>query len=126
MALSLQTIRRINPVVGASETDLPLGTFALDAYSSRSLRIDMVCSSVTAATGITAKLQNRAESGDWEDLGSANASVAITGNGTFSITMLIERAADQVDMPLRKTSRLVITTGVGDAVTFDNITFQTA
>ena len=125
-AINLRELRKINPTVGASETDLPIAEFSADFQSSLHFRADLVCSSVTAATGITVNLQTKALGGSYADVGSANGAVAITGNGTFSITLLLERAADQVDLPLQKSCRLVVTTGAGDAVTFDYISVQQA
>ena len=112
------------PVVGASETDLPLMEFSANAGSSKNLRADMVCSGVTVAAGITVKLQHQAKGGDYEDLATGNAVVAISGNGTFSIVLHVQRAADQADLPLRKSCRLVVTTGAGDAVTFEGVSVQ--
>lgn len=123
-AINLRDLKKLEPTVGASETNLPIAEFSTDWESSLHFRLDMVCSSVTVGAGITAKLQDRAFGGSYEDLSSANASVSVTGNGTFSITLFIERTADQVDLPIKKSCRLVITTGAGSAVTFDNISIQ--
>jgi hypothetical protein len=120
-AINLRDLRKLNTVVGASETDLPVAEFSSDVPSSINFRLDVVCSGVTVTSGITVQLQSRALGGDFIDLASANSSVAISGNGTFSIVLHVQRAADQVDLPLRKTCRLVVTTGAGDAVTFDNV-----
>ncbi len=123
-AISNQILRKLAPSVGASETDLPIAEFSCDFESALNFRADVVCSSVTAFTGITVKLQHRAVEGAYANLSSANGSVAVTGNGTFSIVLHVQRAADQADLPLRKQCRLVVTTGAGDAVTFDNIIIQ--
>lgn len=123
-AISNHSLRKAVPTVGASETNLSITEFAADFESSINFRADIVCSAVTVATGITVKLQHRAVGGSFEDLTSANASASITGNGTFSIVLHVQRAADQADLPVRKQCRLVVTTGAGDAVTFDEITVQ--
>jgi hypothetical protein len=123
-AINVRDLRKINETVGAAETNLVIAEFGADFESALHFRADLVCSSVTVGTGITAKLQHRAKGGSYEDLGSANASVAITGNGSFSITLLVERSADQVDLPLRQGCRLVVTTGTGSAITFDTISVQ--
>lgn len=123
-AINLRDLRKLAPTVGASITEKPIAEFSSDFESSLHFRCDLVVSSVTASTGITVKLQDKALGGAYEDLSSANASVSITGNGTFSIVLLVERSADQVDLPIKKSCRLVVTTGAGDAVTFDNISVQ--
>ena len=92
----------------------------LTAGGSQNLRVDLKVSTVTAGAGITAKLQHRSID-SWSDLAGANASVAITADGEFSITQLMARAADQANMPIKKQIRVLITTGAGSAVTVDNI-----
>lgn len=57
----------------------------------------------------------------WSDLAGANASVAITADGEYSLKQNMLRAADQPNFPLQKQIRLVVTTGAGDAVTFDSM-----
>lgn len=125
-AINLRELRRLQTAVGASETNLVLAEFSADFESALNFRADCVVSSVTAATGITVKLQNRALGGSYVDLASGNASVSVTANGTVSIVLHKERAGDQADLPLRKSCRLVVTTGAGDAVTFDKISVQQA
>ena len=86
------------------------------------LRVDLKVSGVTVVGSITAKLQHRAPNGSFEDLAGANASVTISADGIVTITQLIERAADQANMPIRKQIQVVITTtNAGDEVTVDNI-----
>ena len=108
-------------VVGASETNLPLATMGLSQYASLNLRINAVVSGVAGTC--TLKLQGRASGGEFEDLGSANASVVLS-DGTNSIRLNKETAADLVDMPLPKDCRLVITTNGSGAVTFNKVTVQ--
>lgn len=95
----------------------------LSAGGALNLRITFKASSVTSSTGITAKLQHKIVD-TWTDVNSANASVAITANGVYSIKLNKEVAADIADMPLCKQVRLVCSTGAGDAVTFNNILIQ--
>lgn len=95
--------------------------FGITAGGSLHLRVDLEVSSVTVSTGITAKLQHRSAGGALEDLVGANASVSITGNGTFSITQCVERTADQPNMPLRKVVAVALTTGAGDSITIDKV-----
>jgi hypothetical protein len=110
----------ITPItVGASVTALQIGSeFGVSAGGARSIRLDIQASAVTAGGGITVALQHKIFD-TWTALSSANASVAISANGRVAIRMFIERSADQADMPLAKNARLVITTGVGSAVTID-------
>jgi hypothetical protein len=86
-------------------------------------RIKFKCSSVTNSTGITAKVQMRTID-TWTDLAGANASVAITADGEYSIKQLALISADQPNFPLEKMLRVVITTGAGDAVTFDKMSIS--
>ena len=125
-AITNQLPRILEATIGASETETPIAEFSSDFQSSLNFRADVVASSVTAAAGITLKLQHRAVSGDYEDLATANSSVAITAAGTVSIVLHVQRAADQADLPLRKSCRLVVTTGAGDAVTIDKVILQQA
>lgn len=99
--------------------------FSADFESALNFRADIVCSSVTVTTGITAKVQiDPAATNNYVDLASGNASVSITADGVFSIKLNIQRAADQADLPLAKPCRILITTGAGDAVTIDKIYIQ--
>lgn len=110
--------------VGASATNSVVsGTngregFAIQAPFMTAICIDLVCSAVTAATGITAKLQVRhVNTQTWADSKTA----AITANGTTSIRLLPTVAADQAFLPLKSEARVVITTGAGDTATVDAI-----
>lgn len=96
----------------------PIG---LTKDGSLHLRVDVKLSSVAAGAGISMKLQHSSINGDWADLAGANATVAVTGNGTFSMTQAVERATDQVNMPLKKMVRVLITTGAGSAATVDEL-----
>jgi hypothetical protein len=108
-------------VIGASVSNQVVSEeAAVTAGGSVRLRVTLVCSDVTSTTGITAKLQMRI-AGDWEDLAGANASVTIDEDGEFSITQLIERSADQPNLPLKSKIRVLATTGADDAVTIDAI-----
>lgn len=120
-SITLLHPRLINSAFGASETESELVRFSLSYESSLNLRVDLLASSVTSSTGITAKLQHRTTGGAYEDLATSNSSVAIAADGTHSITLHIQRSGDQADMPLRKACRLVMTTGAGDAVTIDDV-----
>jgi hypothetical protein len=86
--------------------------------ANEALRVDVVCSSVTASSGITAKLQQDI-AGTWTDV--TGLSVAVTGNGTFSFLMNARSTAAGYfsSLPLSNKVRLVMATGVGDAVTVD-------
>lgn len=113
---------RESKVFGASETEArvseDIGLTAGGALNG--FRIKMDVSSVTNATGITAKVQMRTFD-DWTDLAGANASVAITADGEYTIKQLALISADQGNFPLEKMLRVVVTTGAGDAVTFDKL-----
>lgn len=110
--------------LGASVTEEPVTKeIGLSAGGSLAFRVDMKVSSVTSSTGITAKLQHKLTD-TWTDLSGANASVSITGNGVFSLSQLYTRSADEDNMPVSKQVRVVVSTGAGDAVTFDEIEAQ--
>jgi hypothetical protein len=96
--------------------------FGLSAGGSLHLRVDLDVTGVTVVGAISAKLQHRTPSGSFADLAGANASVSITGDGTFGLTQLAERAADQANLPLRSQLRVVLTTtNAGDAITVSKI-----
>ena len=121
--------KKVNPIaqdVAGVVADLPISSdFGLTAGGCLHLRVDLEVSAVTVAGSITAKLQQRSPGGAFADLVGANASVAITAAGTVSMTQLVERAADQPNMPLQKMCRVVVTTtNAGDLVTVDNVFIQ--
>jgi hypothetical protein len=108
-------------VLGASVTNRVISKeIALTSGGSQNLRIDLKVSGFTLGAGITVKLQHKSID-SWSDLAGANASVAITANGEFSITQLMVRSADQPNMPIKKQVRVLVTTGAGSAVTVDAI-----
>lgn len=109
-------------VFGASASNQVISKpIQLTYRGSLNLRVDVKVSSVTAGAGISAKLQMRSINEDWADLAGANATVAITGAGMFSMRQNVEVAADQPNMPLKKQIRVLITTGAGSAVTVDEV-----
>jgi hypothetical protein len=110
-------------VIGASAEQVVSEETAVTAGGSIRCRVDILVSDVTVTTAITAKLQMRTFQDEWSDLAGANASVTITTDGQVSITQLIERSADQPNLPLKSFIRVVISTGTGDAVTVDKIIF---
>lgn len=105
-------------IVGASVSAQVLGETGLTGEGARSLRVNLKASDVTVTTGITVRLQQLI-AGTFSNLASANSSVALTADGVYSIKMDIAKSADQVDMPLSKQLRVVITTGTGDAATIE-------
>ncbi len=108
--------------VGASETDLPVSRDSgLSAGgATNGLRVVMSVSSVTVVNAISAELQHRTID-TWTTLSGASASVTISGDGEFVLKQLSTLSADEANFPLNKQLRVVVTTGVGDSVTFDNI-----
>jgi hypothetical protein len=108
-------------VLGASVSNRVISKeIALTAGGSQNLRVDFSVSGVTVGGGITVKLQHKSIDA-WSDLGGANASHAVTGNGEHSITQLMVRGTDQQNMPIKKQVRVLITTGAGSAVTVNII-----
>lgn len=120
--------RKVDPPVTFSGivTNTPISkTTDLGEYGTTHLRVDIQVTAVTVVGAITAKLQHQSPGGAFEDCTGANATVAITAAGNFSITQLVERAADLPNMPLRKACRVVVTTtNAGDAFTLSNVWFQ--
>lgn len=108
-------------VIGASETEVEVGTFSVTDYSSLNLRVGMVVSAVSGT--VTVKLQGRVVGGDYEDLSSANSSITVS-NGSNSIRLNKEVAADQADMPLTKDIRVVVTTAAASGVTINRMAVQ--
>jgi hypothetical protein len=107
--------------VGSLATDAEIVKFGISAYASINFRLNMVCSAVSGTA--TAKVQVRVPGGDYEDLGSANASLVLA-DGTNVIRLNIQTPADLVDMPLAKDCRLVITTAAASGVTLDKLSIQ--
>lgn len=109
--------------LGASVTNEPVSNeIALTSQGSKNLRVDVVTSAVTAGAGITLKLQHRSGNFEaWADLAGANASAAVAAAGTSSLRQNVEVAADQPNMPIKKMVRVVATTGVGSALTINEV-----
>ena len=82
------------------------------------LVVDILVSGVTVGGGITAKLQ---DSSDGYTTTNLKKTVAVTANGTVTITLLAENSSDQTHLPLRNSCRVVFDTGAGSAVTIDQI-----
>lgn len=119
---SPQDIIREPITVGASQTNSAVSkdTGLSAGGAVQGLRVDFKVSAVTVTNAITAKLQHRTLD-TWTDLAGANASVAITADGEYTLKQLALISADQPNFPLKKQLRVVVTTGVGDTVTFDNM-----
>lgn len=119
---SPKDILRETLTFGASVTAEPVsedtGLYATGALMG--FRVDFKVSAVTAGAGISAKLQQRTIDA-WTDLAGANATVAITANGEYSLKQLALISADQPNFPVKKQIRVVVTTGAGSAVTFDEM-----
>ena len=113
--------KQAGTTVGASETETVVSkTFGFTAGGSLNCRIDFDTDNTTVAVGITAKVQHSSDGTTFSD----TKSVAVSGDGEFSITFNVQVAADQQYLPLKKQGRLVITTGVGDTVDITEIRLQ--
>lgn len=117
--------KTLEPISGVVTDEAITEDFGLSAGGSKNLRIDLEVSGVTVVGSISAIIQDRSPGGSFSALTGANATVAITAAGTFSITQNIEVAADQPNMPIRKMCRVVLTTtNAGDAITVDKVYVQ--
>jgi hypothetical protein len=103
--------------VGAGVTNQVITDPAtITAGGSKFIVFAIKASAVTLTTAITVKLQTGIN-GDFVDSKTAS----IVANGTVFLRLNNEVAADQQYIPLLASARLVVTTGTGDAVTFDSI-----
>jgi hypothetical protein len=110
------------PVVGIVTNQAISKEMGLSAGGSLNLRIDIAVSGVTVAGSIAVKLQHRTQGEAFSDLAGANATSAITADGTVSLTQNVQVAADQPNMPLKKHVRAVLTTtNAGDEVTIEEV-----
>lgn len=105
-------------VYGASLTKEPISKNVRIQQGDGPLLVDIKASDVTVATGITAFLQ---DSSDGFTTVNNKKSVAITADGTFTISLLADLAGDQSHYPIRNSLRIVLDTGAGDTVTIDEI-----
>ncbi len=112
----------LSPIAGIT-AGTEISGFGVTAGGAKMLRVDVRVSGVTVVGSITLKLQHSVTGSDvFVDLAGANASVAVTADGIFSLTQLAERSADQANLPLRKQVRVVaVTTDGGDELTVDNV-----
>jgi hypothetical protein len=105
--------------VGASQTDTPIsleGWPITAGGATKGLVVKVKVSSVTASTGITAKLQT-AIGDDYED----SKTVDIDDDGSFYIRLLPTVSGDQTYLPLLNKGRVVLTTGSGDTATIESV-----
>jgi hypothetical protein len=83
------------------------------------IRLEVVTSAVTATTGITLAVQSQLADNSWVSV--AGLSAAVTAAGCAVLSMNAHSAAGIAAMPLARVARLVVTTGVGDAVTINSV-----
>ena len=109
-------------VVGESVTAQAVSNeFRINAEDSLNFRMSILTTTSTVAVGITAKLQHSWDGGaTWFAVGS-RAQVAITGDDSFEISLVVTDTSDAAQLPLYPLGRLVIDTGAGDAVTITEI-----
>lgn len=107
--------------VPASQANYPISLEIPVTYAgSLHCRVDIETSTIVGT--VTAKLQQRSPTnGTYVDLAGANASVVITSNSSFSMTQLVERSADQPNLPLEKTLRVVITTAAASTAIISHV-----
>lgn len=97
----------------------------LSGQGTLALRLMIEASAVTAVGAITAKIQQASPNGSYADLTSANNTVTISGNGTFTINLNCYRTADAADMPLAQKIRVILTTtNAGDRITVNHVYLQ--
>ena len=109
-----ELLNKTQVAVGASETNTVISEI-FSIMDPLTILIDIVCTSVTVTNGITAKLQVSSGNDEWED----SKTVSITGNDTFTIDTNI--TDDAANLPLRPLGRVVVTSGVADAVDVDGV-----
>jgi hypothetical protein len=108
----------LNPITGINTNKVISEEAGLSYHGTLNLRVDIEVSAITLVGTATAKIQGRSPGGSYTDYAGANASVAITATGVFSIKQNVQVTADQANMPLHKNFRVVLsTTNAGDSVT---------
>ena len=104
--------------VGASQTSVAISKlFGITAGGSRNIVISIQCSAVTVGAGITAKLLTSVGSLPVQD----SKTVAITASGMAYIKLSVQAAGDQSFLPLLSIGSVVVSTGIGSAVTIDDV-----
>jgi hypothetical protein len=108
--------------LGASETATVVSSeFPMSAADSLNFVVRIKTSDTTVTNAVTAIVQELWSSTDtWTAVGS-QAQVSISGDGWFQITCNIENSSDEAQLPTAPLCRVVVTTGVDDAVTIDNV-----
>ena len=109
--------------VAASQTKQIVSRMFLltGAGMSRGFRVDVSCSSVTSAAGITAILQSSPDGETWADVDATNIKAAITTDGWVGISANAADSTVATKFPVQPRCRVVVTTGAGDAATVDDI-----
>jgi hypothetical protein len=109
--------------LGASVTKQVVSEeFAITSGGALHLRVDIAAQSVTPGAGITFGLQHTSGNNSvavetWFD----TKTVAITADGVFSMTFLVEVAGDQAYLPLCPKGRIVVSTGAGSVVNITSV-----
>ena len=107
-------LRGASVTLGASETDTVVSdVFNLEAGDSLHLSAAVTASGVTVTNAVTAKIQSSMDGVTWVD----SETVAIAGNAQYIASHAIE--ANQPALLIK--GRIVVSTGVGDAATIDEV-----
>jgi hypothetical protein len=111
-------LRKSAQVIGASQTAIPVSIdYAVDAFMARRQRILYQVEAVTAADAISLILQTKLPEGPWVNV----KTVSVTANAEAYLLFNERLTGDEDESPLGSLCRLVITTGIGDAVTVSKL-----
>ena len=92
----------------ANATAAVTAPFGMSTQDSLYFLCKVVVASVTAGSGITAKLQESYDGSTWEDVGN-RAQVSVTGNGAFEISMIATDTSDAAQLPIWPLCRVAVT-----------------
>lgn len=96
-------------VTVANATTVVSSEFNPGAEGSLNLLVKVVADTVTAGSGVTAKLQESYDGGNtWEDVGN-RAEVSVTGDGAFEISLISTDTSDAAQLPLWPKCRVAVT-----------------
>lgn len=110
--------------VGASASNTPVSeVFRPAVVDALNGVIAVTSTGVTSTTGITAKLQQSADGSTYTDV--TGVSATITAAGISRLSWNVQDTAQQAALPLLPYLRVVVTTGLGDAVTVSEVRFFT-
>lgn len=115
MIVERALLNETSVVIGASETNTVVSENVM-IRDGKHLLVEVTAASGTYVTGITLKVQDSVDGTNWND--SKTAAISADGQVAIKIAPTTDDAAH---LPIRPLVRVVVSSGVGDAVTISKV-----